>query len=123
RREAIAGFAGNSPGSNVCGAECPELPETLVVDVPSRMFVCDRSRKPRTQRVTNLLSGAALEGRLSAVQAQIVQIKSSSTCRGACCVYTPETDCMIRRIVEETRFVEVRAEGKSVDLPGMYFGL
>src|SRR5580704_3487368 len=87
------------------------------------MFDCDWSRKPRTQRVTNLLRCTALESSLGAVKSQIVQIKSSSTSCGACRVYTPETNCMIRRVVEETRIVEVRADGKSVDLPGMYLGL
>src|SRR5580692_10397252 len=87
------------------------------------MFGCDRPRKPRTQRVTHFLCGTTLESSLSAVKAQIVQFESSSPCRGACSVDAPETNLVVRRVVEEPRIVEVRAEGKPVDLPGMNLGL
>src|SRR5271170_2390918 len=49
-RESIAGFGSDTPGSNIVSTESAELPEGLVVKVPSRLVFSDGAGNSGAQR-------------------------------------------------------------------------
>src|SRR6266550_1736116 len=74
RRKSIARFGRNSPSPDVSCTERAELPEALVVKIPSGPLRRDGARNPCAQRVALLLSCASFESRLLAVQTQVIRI-------------------------------------------------
>src|SRR5215468_3177931 len=71
--------------------------------------------------MAEFVGAASFEGRLFAIEAQVVEFQRSFARQCASSVHAPEANCMIRRIVEETWIVQVWPNRKSVDLPGSDF--
>src|SRR5215468_5187609 len=61
---------------------------------------------------------ASLERGLLAVETQIVDFQSALPSCGPRGVDTPETNGVVRHVVEKPRLIEIRANGKSINLPG-----
>src|SRR5262245_7345728 len=119
--KAVAVFGSNRPRPNISGAECPKLPKRLVIKVPPGSFCRDRLKNSCANGVSQFLSRASLKRRVFAAQAQIIGIQRNllGTCsRG---IHTPETDLAVGLIVEESKVVHVRANGKAIDLPRIDF--
>src|SRR4030095_2395304 len=92
RQKPVARFRCNRPRSNISGAECPELPERLVIKVPPGLFGRDRPRKPCAYRVSQFLGGAALKRCVFAAQAEVIGIQRDALGRCPRGIHTPETD-------------------------------
>src|SRR5712692_704347 len=121
RRNPITGFRGEGPGANISRTEAAELPEAFVVEVPSWPFRRDGPRNSGAQRMAHFLRSATLESRPLAIEAQVIKLQGSIVRQRVGSVHTPETNGVIRCIVEEPGIVEVRANRESVELPGIDF--
>src|ERR1700683_1915233 len=116
-RKSVAGFGRDAPCQNVTRTEGAELPEGLVVEIPSRPIFGDRAGNSGSEGVAHFLRGTSLEGRLFSVQTQVIHVYRNLLECGAGCVDSPETNRVVGHIVEESEIVHVRTQGKSVDLP------
>src|SRR5712671_139198 len=75
RWKPIARFRRNSPCTDIGSAECPELPERLVVEVPTGLFSGDRPRDSYAETMTQLLRGTPLKCCTLAVKSQVIRLE------------------------------------------------
>src|SRR5215469_1524856 len=71
--KSIASFSSDRPRSNVSRTKRAELPQSFIVKVPPGSLSGNGTRYSSANRVTNLLSRAALECGLLSIQPQVVQ--------------------------------------------------
>src|SRR5262249_5934318 len=88
---------------------------------PSWPFHRNGPRHSPAQGMAHFLRSASLESRLLAIEAQVIKVQGSIVRQSASGVDAPETNGVIRCVVEEPEFVEVRADRESVELPGIDF--
>src|SRR5882724_4045960 len=121
RWKPIAGFRRNGPCTDIGRAECSELPERLVVEVPTGSFSGDRPRDSYAETMTQLLRGAPLKCCTLAVQSQVIRIERHFLGERPGRINSPKGDLVIGSIVEESGLVQIGPHGKSVNPPGIYF--
>src|SRR4026207_1990052 len=94
----IARFRRSSPCPDVGRAECSELPECLVVEVPTGLFGRDRPRQSCAETMTPLLRGTPLKCCTLAVQPQVIRIERHFPGERPGRIYSPEGDIVIGSI-------------------------
>src|SRR5437879_3936843 len=80
-------------------------------------------RETRADAVPHLLAETPVEGGCFSIESKVVSIQREALFERSDAVHTPKSDRMIRRVIEEARFVQVRSHGEAVDLPGSDTGL
>src|SRR6266404_4078096 len=119
RWKPIARFRRSSPCTDIGRAECSELPERLVVEVPTGLFSRDRPRQPCAETMTQLLRGTPLKCCTLAVQSQVIRIERHFPGERLGRIYSPKGDTVIGSIIEESRLIQVGPHRKTVDPPGV----
>ncbi len=114
-----ARFRRNGPCADIGRAECSELPERLVVEVPTGLFSGDRPRQPCAETMTQLLRGTPLKCCTLAVQSQVIRIERHFLGERPGRIYSPKVDIVIGSIIEESRLIQVGPHSKTVDPPGI----
>src|SRR6266478_5129140 len=117
--KSIARFRRSSPCTDVGRAERSDLPERLVVEVPTGLFSGDRPRDSYAESMTQLLRGTPLKCCTLAVQSQVVRIERHFLGERPSRIYSPKVDIVIGSIIEESRFIQVGPHLKTVDPPGI----
>src|SRR5260221_9444708 len=107
RWKPIARFRRSSPCTDVGRAECSDLPERLVVEVPTGLFSRDRPRQPFAETMTKLLRGTPLKCCTLAVQSQVVRLERHFLGKRPGRIYSPKGDTVIGSIIEESRLIQV----------------
>src|SRR5712672_1351656 len=116
-----ARFRRNGPCADIGRAECSELPERLLVEVPTGLFSGDRPRDSYAETMTQLLRGAPLKCRTLSVQSQVIRLERNLPGQRPGRIYSPEGDPVVGGIIEESRLIQVGPRGKSVNSPGIDF--
>src|SRR5882724_537437 len=119
--KSIARFRRSSPCTDVGRAECSDLPERLVVEVPPGLFSRDRPRQPCAESMTQLLRGTPLKCCTLAVQSQVIGIERTFVGDRPGRIYSPKADLVVGRIIEVSRLIHIWPHSKSVDPPGLDF--
>jgi hypothetical protein len=101
RWKSIARFRGDRPCTNISRAECSELPERLVVEVPTGLFSRDRPRQSYAKTMTHLLRGTSLESSVLSVQPQVIRLEQNFLDQRPRRVYSPKGDLVIGSIIEK----------------------
>src|SRR6266446_10736855 len=103
RWKPIARFRRNGPCTDIGRAECSELPERLVVEVPTGLFSRDRPRQPFAETMTKLLRGTPLKCCTLAVQSQVIRIERNVVGERLGRINSPKGDPVVGSIVEESK--------------------
>src|SRR5258708_3087498 len=122
-REPVTGFRCHSPCPDICGTEASNLPKCFVIEIPTGFRLSDGTRETRTYTVPNLLADASVECGCFSIEAQVVSIQREALFERSDAVDSPKSDSMIRNVIEEARFVQVRSHGEAVNLPKADAGL
>src|SRR4029077_18264315 len=94
-----------------------ELPDALIIEIPAAFLGLDGTPKSRRNTVPQFLLCPAVICRHLSIKARVVDIDRKTASSGAACIDAPERSSMIRRVIEEARFVQVRSSGEGVDIP------
>src|SRR6266478_1831642 len=122
-REPVTGFRCHSPCPDICGSEAAKLPKRFIVEIPTGFRLSDGTRETRTYTVPYLLADASVECGCFSIETQVVSIQREGLFERPDAVHSPESDRMIRNVIEEARFVQVRPHGEAVNLPRSDAGL
>src|SRR5580658_5930571 len=123
--EAIARIGRKGPRPDTISAETAELPRSLIIEIPIRLFHRWWTPEPRSQSVPRLGRCSAIvcvgtrpsRSWQSVVQAQVVVVERHSAAPWARRVHAPECGAVIGYVIEETWFVEVRSYGPQINSP------
>src|SRR6266852_2303948 len=121
RWKSIARFGRNSPRSDIGRSECSELPERLVVEVPTGSFGRDRPRQSCAESMTQLVRGTPLKSCTLAVQSQVIRLERNFLGERLGRIYSPKGDLVVGSIIEESRLIQIGPHSKSVNSPGIDF--
>src|SRR5216684_8699785 len=119
----VTGLRCHSPCPDICGTEASKLPKRFVIEIPARLRLSDGTRQTRTDAVTHFVRNASVECGCFSVEAQVVSIQREALFERPDGIHTPESDRMIRNVIEETRLVQVGSHGEAVNLPRADAGL
>src|SRR6266566_4743146 len=122
-RKSVTCLRCHSPCADICGSEASKLPKRFIIEIPARLRLSDGTRETRTDAVPYLLADASVECGCFSIEAKIVSIQSDALCQRSDAVDAPESDRMIRNVIEEARLVHVRPHGEAVNLPTADAGL
>src|SRR6266478_4901801 len=116
-REPVTGFRCHSPCPDICGSEAAKLPKRFVIEIPIGFRLSNGTRETRTDAVPHLLADTSVECGCFSIETQVVSIQRDGLFERPDAVHSPESDRMIRNVIEEARFVQVRPHGEAVNLP------
>src|SRR5260370_15976350 len=71
----------------------------------------------RRDTVPQFLPRPAVICRQLSIKARVVDVDRKTTSSGATCIDAPERSSMIRRVIEEAWFVQIRSNGEGVNIP------
>src|SRR5882757_1589650 len=116
-RKSVTCLRCHSPCADICGTEAAKLPKRFVVEIPTGFRLSDGTRETRAEAVPHFLADTSVECGCFSVKAQIVSIQREVFFERADAIHTPESDRMIRSVIEEARLVLVRPHGEAINLP------
>src|ERR1700683_3442608 len=105
RRKAIARIGRKCPRPYAVRTETAELPDSFIIEIPTRLLRRLRTPEPCSQAVPGLLPCSAIVCERFPVQPQVVAIERHSTTPRTRRIYSPECGAVIGHVIEETRFV------------------
>src|SRR6266436_4263407 len=99
----VTGLRCHSPCPDICGTEASKLPKRFVIEIPARLRLSNGTRQTRTDAVTHFVTDTSVEGGVFSVEAKVVSIQCEALFERPDAVQSPESDRMIRNVIEEAR--------------------
>src|SRR5216684_1968688 len=116
-RKPVTGFRCHSPCPDICGTEAAKLPKCFIVEIPTGFRLSNGTRETDTDAVTHFVGNTSVECGCFSIEAQVVSVQREALFERSDAIHTPQSDRMIRNVIEQARFVQVRSDGEAVNLP------
>src|SRR5580692_4307386 len=122
-REPISSIGSKCPCFDACRSESAELPDALKVKVQSGSFHGGGMENPRTQGMAHLLGSASFESHVLTIQPHVVHIQNFFVRHVSRSVQAPETNGVVRVVIEEAKVVNVWPHCERICTPCIGFSL